>query len=208
MIEHTLPIIHDAPPAAGALLMGGTQQRSGIDSVVHTKDGGIRMVIRGLEPDDQALSLILDSWSKGVSEDSPWARTTCKNSNQSCKSRPKLQSGGLHAPGGHPTPLPPHATRHHHLTLLKALIPHTDIRLLCDPEYPESIWGWVSSEEDCLHWIYVKGSLRGYGLGSLLMRETGLGGEEIFCSHRTYQLYECFSGIRWKWNPYRMIRWK
>jgi hypothetical protein len=60
---------------------------------------------------------------------------------------------------------------------------------------------------DCLHFIYVKSAFRRFGLGSWLLRETGLWGDEVVMSHRTPALYRAWPGIRWLWNPYRMMAW-
>ena len=160
---------------------------------VKGEQGNIEVLLRTLEPDDQARSLVLNSWSRAVSEDSPWGRRVNDSG-----------AGGQ----GHPTPLPPHVILHHHVTLLKELIPGTVIRLICDPGQPDIIWGYVSFEEDCLHWCYVKGAFRGYGLGSLLLDESGMRGAEVTVSHRTRSLYEHWPGVRFKWNPYRMIKWR
>ena len=149
----------------------------------------IQVLVRSPEPDDQALGLVLDCMARAAADHSPWQQR-------------------LDGPGGYqPSPVPRGIHLRHHDTLLKKLFPFTDITLICDPDSRDTVWGFSVSEVDCLHFIYVKSAFRRFGLGSWLLRETGLWGDEVVMSHRTPALYRAWPGIRWLWNPYRMMAW-
>lgn len=151
----------------------------------------IEIELRKPEPDDAALGLVLDSWTRAVADHSPWSRS--------------VRMARQHGRGVQSTPVPRTLTIYHHDLLLKSLIPHTDITLACDPSEPSTVWGWECSEADCLHFIYVKNAFRGFGIGRILLEESGLWGDEIRVSHRTPALYSHWPGVHFQWNPYRMM---
>ena len=165
----------------------------------------IPVLLRNPEPDDAALGLVLDSWTKAVADHSPWA--THLRSDTSVKVKGKGTGRQATRQGGTTAPIPRPILLHHHDILLKSLIPHSDIALACDPSDPDTVWGWSCSEADCLHFIYVKNAFRGFGIGRLLLRETGLWGDEIRISHRTPALFSHWPGVHFLWNPYRMMKW-
>ena len=147
----------------------------------------IGILLRQPEPDDRALGFVLDSWVKTVAADSPWAVATAGST--------------PHAP----TPLPPPLIKYHHDIILKKLIPHSDITLACDPDDADTIWGYICTDGELLHFIYVKAAFRGFGIGGCLLRAAGLPDSNISTSHRTKSLFVAFPGVRFLWNPYRMI---
>jgi len=144
----------------------------------------IAILLRKIEPDERALSLVLDSWCKTVSAEPPW--------DYSCTP--------------HTPPLPPTLLIYEHDTLLKKIICNSTITLACDPDDPDTVWGYVcrSTDNDILHFIYVKSAFRGFGIGGCLMRAAELP-SNVTISHRTKSLFIAFPGIRFHWNPYRMI---
>ena len=164
-------------------------------------DEQIPMLLREPEPEDRALGFVLDSWVKTVAVDSPWA----------------FETGGRHSNSGdiqtseytniprHTTPLPPSLIKYHHDVLLKKIIRNSTITLACDPDDPDTVWGWVCSDDELLHFIYVKSAFRGFGIGGSLLRSTDALGERVVVSHRTGSLYIAFPLLDFKWNPYRMI---
>ena len=143
----------------------------------------IGILLRKPEPDERALSLVLDSWTKTVAAESPWNFSTPH----------------------HTPPLPPTLLIYEHDTLLKKIIPHSTITLACDPDDPDTIWGYVCFDGDLLHFIYVKSAFRGFGIGGCLLRAAGLPDSNVSTSHRTKSLFVAFPGVRFHWNPYRMI---
>jgi len=166
---------------------------------------GIRVLFRSPEPDDAALGLVLDAWTKAVADHSPWQCNL--RSDTSARWQGRLASGETRQ-GGTTAPIPRPILVYHHDILLKKLIPHTDITLACDPGDPDTVWGWVCSDLHCLHFIYVKNAFRGFGIGRLLLEETGLLLEKkIRISHRTPALYSHWPGVHFMWNPYRMMIW-
>ena len=165
----------------------------------------IQVLVRSPEPDDQALGLVLDCMTRAAADHSPWNQYLRSDMSVSDIS---VKLDGSRRPGGHqPCPVPRGIHLMHHDTLLKQLFPFTDITLICDPDSRDTVWGFSVSEVDCLHFIYVKSAFRRFGLGSWLLRETGLWGDEVVMSHRTPALYRAWPGIRWLWNPYRMMAW-
>lgn len=69
--------------------------------------------------------------------------------------------------------------RGHH-DLLMRVLERGQCLMACDPEDPDQIYGYVLYASDdhgqppCLHYLYVKGSFRRAGIGSALLRASGL----------------------------------
>lgn len=170
-------------------------------------DEQIPILLREPEPDDRALGFVLDSWVKTVAVESPWAAETGSQSrgkDQTSKHSDTRMSDYTDTPR-HTTPLPPSLIKYHHDTLLKKIIRNSDITLACDPDDPDTVWGWVCSDGDLLHFIYVKSAFRGFGIGGVLLRTTDTELEKCVVSHRTGSLYVAWPMINFRWNPYRMI---
>ena len=140
-------------------------------AAVQEAQDGIQVHLRSPEPDDAALGLVLDAWTKAVADHSPWQCNL--RSDISARWQGRLASGETRQ-GGTTAPIPRPILVYHHDILLKKLIPHTDITLACDPADPDTVWGWVCSDLHCLHFIYVKNAFRGFGIGRLLLEDTGL----------------------------------
>ena len=163
----------------------GSQTGSRVVYPTHRNEEQIGILLRKPEPDERALRFVLDSWCKTVVAETPWNFST-----------------------PHHTPPPPHPLMiYEHDTLLKKIIPHSTIILACDPDDPDTVWGYVCTTDkvNLLHFIYVKSAFRGFGIGGGLLRASGLYRNSIFTSHRTKSLFVAFPGIRFLWNPYRMI---
>ena len=157
----------------------------------------VEVMLRPLDPAGSAgemeLGLVMDSWTRGVADDSPW--------------NPQVGRG---RGGVGRTPVPPHITLYHHDTLLKNLLPRITIIAACDPSAPSTIWGWIAFEQNVLHYIYVKSAFRRMGIGGLLLKDLVTQGiledlDEVCCSHRTAGLFRAWPGVRWLWNPYKAI---
>lgn len=60
----------------------------------------------------------------------------------------------------------------HHRIILDGLIERAQMIIACDPEMPEIIYGWNLFErigaQLCVHYCYVRGSQRRFGIGSRL----------------------------------------
>jgi GNAT superfamily N-acetyltransferase len=65
------------------------------------------------------------------------------------------------------------------------------------------VWGWICSDGELLHFIYVKAAFRGFGIGGVLFRTAFSGADRVKVSHRTGSLYTAFPGVNFLWNPYR-----
>ena len=153
-------------------------------SPTHRNEEQIGILLRKSEPDERrALGFVLDSWCKTVAAEPPWDYSTPH----------------------HTPPLPHPLMIYEHDTILKKIIPHSTITLACDPDDPDTIWGYICTDGDLLHFIYVKSAFRGFGIGGCLLRSAELPGRNIITSHRTKSLFVAFPGVRFLWNPYRMI---
>ena len=161
----------------------GSQTGSRVVYPTHRNEEQIGILLRKIEPDERALSFVLDSWCKTVAAEPPWDFSTTPTT-------PPL-----------PHPLMIYETD----TLLKKIIPHSTITLGCDPDDPDTIWGYICTDGDMLHFIYVKSAFRGFGIGGCLLRAAGLPDSNVITSHRTKSLFVAFPGVRFLWNPYRMI---
>ena len=149
----------------------------------HRNEEQIGILLRRPEPDDRAIRFVLDSWCKTVAAEPPWDFTSTRH-----------------------TPPPPHPLLiYEHDTILKKIIRNSSITLACDPDDPDTVWGYVCSDGELLHFIYVKSAFRGFGIGGCLLRAIGIPKGKIMISHRTESLFTAFPNIRFYWNPYRMI---
>ena len=143
----------------------------------------IGILLRKPEPDDRAIRFVLDSWCKTVAAEPPWDFATPR----------------------HTPPLPHPLLIYEHDTILKKIIYNSTITLACDPDDPDTVWGYVCSDGELLHFIYVKSAFRGFGIGGCLLRSAGIPKGKMSISHRTESLFTAFPNIRFYWNPYRMI---
>jgi hypothetical protein len=143
----------------------------------------IAILLRKPEPDDRAIGFVLDSWCKTVAAEPPWDFAAT-----------------------HHTPPPPHPLLiYMHDTILKKIIRNSTITLACDPYDPDTVWGYICSDGDLLHFVYVKSAFRGFGIGGCLFRSAGLPSGKIEISHRTGSVFKAFPKSRLIWNPYRMF---
>ena len=143
----------------------------------------IGILLRKPEPDDRAIRFVLDSWCKTVAAEPPWDFATPR----------------------HTPPLPHPLLIYEHDTILKKIIHKSTITLACDPDDPDTVWGYVCCDGELLHFIYVKTAFRGFGIGGCLLRSAGIPKGRMMISHRTESLFVAFPNIRFYWNPYRMI---
>ena len=141
------------------------------------------ILLRKPEPDERALGFVLDSWCKTVAAEPPWDFSTTPTT----------------------PPLPHPLLIYEHDVILKKIIRNSTITLACDPDDPDTVWGYVCFDGDLLHFIYVKSAFRGFGIGGCLLRAADLPGSNVITSHRTESLFKAFPGVRFLWNPYRMI---
>ena len=149
----------------------------------HRNEEQIGILLRKPEPDDRAIRFVLDSWCKTVAAEPPWDFSSTRH-----------------------TPPPPHPLLiYEHDTLLKKIIRNSSITLACDPDDPDTVWGYVCCDGELLHFIYVKSAFRGFGIGGCLLRSAGIPKGKMAISHITESLFTAFPNIRFFYNPYRMI---
>ena len=166
-----------------AMITEGSQTGSRVVSPTHRNEEQIAILLRKPEPDERALGVVLDSWCKTVAAEPPWNFAT-----------------PLPSP-----PLPPPVLIYEHDTILKKIIRNSTLTLACDPDDEDTVWGFVCSAGDVLHFVYVKSAFRGFGIGGCLYRAASLPDGRVTISHRTDSLYKAFPGVRFLWNPYRMF---
>ena len=87
------------------------------------------ILLRAPEPDDRAIRFVLDSWCKTVAAEPPWDFGSTRH-----------------------TPPPPHPLLiYEHDTILKKIIHKSTITLACDPDDPDTVWGYVCCDGELLH---------------------------------------------------------
>ena len=92
----------------------------------------------------------------------------------------------------------------HHL-LLERIIARSTIWIACDPEMPAIAYGFICSEADTLHYLYVKRRFRRMGIGGLLLTAAGMSAGPKDFTHLTDEGV----GLRRKfplaeYNPYKV----
>lgn len=96
-----------------------------------------------------------------------------------------------------------------HKLLLSRLLQHPTTRLsiVCDESSPEVIMGFClhDTEDDIVHYIYVKRPFRRFGIGTMLMAYAEISVPQIQASHWTYDATaiwrkHCYPGVAF--NPY------
>ena len=154
------------------------------DNYTDKESPQVQPIMRGLRDSDTAM--ILDSWLRSGLQ-YPIFTSEC--------GRPPIR---LRVPG---TLLLSQSR-----TLLKSLIPRTQVLVLCDPADKDHIMGWICYEKEnpCLHFLFIKFNFRRMGMGKRLLLETGLpeSPEECEVSWRTPAL-NFFNNHTWVWNPFR-----
>lgn len=79
----------------------------------------------------------------------------------------------------------------HHRTIIQELLRRGNVLIACDPEVPTLIYGWIAYElighQLCVHYCYVRGSQRRFGIGRrLYLAARALGHDEdlpVLISH-------------------------
>lgn len=57
--------------------------------------------------------------------------------------------------------------------IIKHLMVHSKVEVLCIPENEDAILGYIVYDPSVVHWIYIKRDFRGQGLGKLLIDRAG-----------------------------------
>ena len=91
----------------------------------------------------------------------------------------------------------------HKLVIAEILArPRTRTIVACDPARPELVYGFVCAERGVLHWLYVKESMQGNGLGRALLERAGLAAGAV-CSHWTRTATRLVKrGAPWRYDPF------
>lgn len=81
------------------------------------------------------------------------------------------------------------------------------IFVACSQEDEDQIYGYVVGETLSdkwliIHWVYVKGPFRRFGIAKDLMKRVLGGFEEIHYSHKTHLIEFLDKEKKWKYNPY------
>lgn len=103
---------------------------------------------------------------------------------------------------------------HGHQKLVEKLLvrPKVRVHVCCDEADPNHIFGWSATEENTLHFIYVKKPLRREGVGSELLAFSGLPEKIKGCeiSHLTNTAWSLLKENKWEaeFNPYLLFPWE
>lgn len=87
--------------------------------------------------------------------------------------------------------------------LLDKRIPTIKILIACNPEYADQTYGYVAYDKDVLHFIYVKGVYRHFGLSKDMLQAAFPEAPPKYYSHLSDNQY--FKTLMWKnkisYNP-------
>lgn len=93
---------------------------------------------------------------------------------------------------------------HHRLLVNLMARPECTVLIACDEEEPNLILGYIAFEQGIVHYVYVKRSMRGFGLGKKLLEEA-MGDRDFECSHVTDAGHLWMrNNPRCQYNPYRV----
>lgn len=107
----------------------------------------------------------------------------------------------------------------HHTPIVHDIVEHEEVIVACNPDDIDHIYGYLVGEyvEEgaCIHWIYVKGSFKRFGIATALIEKLldidkfrdPMKDEEfvIFYSHRTKNAAYITNKIAMLYNPYYWI---
>lgn len=79
--------------------------------------------------------------------------------------------------------------------------PDVETVIACNPEDEGQIYGYVVAAPGVLHWLYVKHTFRGHGVGKMLLAEMGLS-KEFFYTHRVKNSDRLVGDRHAVFNPY------
>jgi len=77
------------------------------------------------------------------------------------------------------------------------------------PDASDQVFGWVcgamDGQDQVLHFIYVRGAFRRFGIGTALMKTQfpGLGTRPLYYTHRTAAMKHFADRWNARWDPYR-----
>lgn len=94
---------------------------------------------------------------------------------------------------------------YHHLVVERFFMrPGHRILIVHPKSDPDLILGYIAFEGKMIHYVYVKEAFRGDELGSLLLKEAGLGLEGTIITHLTHRCEHFLSTYGMIFNPYLM----
>lgn len=75
----------------------------------------------------------------------------------------------------------------HHPRLIEAILERSEVIVAHPTSEPSVVAGWMCYEGKTIHYMYVRSSLRRFGVATQLLKESGLDLEldPVFMSHRT-----------------------
>ena len=84
----------------------------------------------------------------------------------------------------------------HHEELIKLKLPQCTVKVMCNSEDPDQVMGYIVTEGEVLHYLYVKSLFRGYGFAKALLEQN----PTTASSHITKQLWHVIKEPNY--NPY------
>ena len=101
-----------------------------------------------------------------------------------------------------PSRPPKHIYAREHSLLINKHLPHCDCVIACAEDDANQILGYVITEHDLLHYIYVKGPFRKLGIGHKLMSSAFPNVSGIVHTHYTQPIKHFSHKYKLTYNPY------
>jgi ribosomal protein S18 acetylase RimI-like enzyme len=98
-----------------------------------------------------------------------------------------------------PSRPPKHIFAKEHSLLINKHLPHCDCLIACAEDDENQILGYIITEKEILHYIYVKGMFRKLGIGSKLMSKLN---SEVVHTHYTQPIKHFSHRYKLIYNPY------
>lgn len=167
------------------------------------------IVIRKPVPDD--LNFILNSWLKSYRWEA-WAGVPreqfafCKK----CDKHPKCATCEREVRQSYPSsPIHGDVYFKEQERLIYEINERSEILVACNVEEPDQVYGWVVASSGLLHYVYVKGPFRRFGIGGSLLDRAGVPkGSKATYTHRTRFVDRCLRSRLGEFNPYLAFRSK
>lgn len=101
-----------------------------------------------------------------------------------------------------------------HRRIINGLLERNKPTIACNKEEENQIYGFLSGEINktlgtVIHWIYVKGSFRGFNISELLIQDFLKDNKQkqIYCTHKTSQGMKVITKYNMIYNPYLWFTW-
>lgn len=94
-------------------------------------------------------------------------------------------------------------------TILDYILSQSDTKVLvaCDPDYPNTIFGYLVYQPNTIHYAFTKESFRNLGIQTSLYNAAELGAGAVYYTHSTYSLRDMIHNHPdLVYDPFRLYR--